>query len=106
MSTVSIVYIGHADEVLVPALDAMVKNGTPVDVPADLAGTEPGDWRPASPDDPEGWLWRTAEDGTLEVHDPGRGLLAQVDNWQRAGAAPSSRPARAAVATPDVTPEA
>jgi hypothetical protein len=87
MSTVSLVYIGPATQVLVPALDANVQRGVPVEVPADLAGVAPGPWQPATADDPPGWLWRDGADGVLEVHDPGRGLLAQVDNWAPAGSA-------------------
>ena len=84
MSTVAIVYIGVGDEVLVPALDAILTFGEPFDAPADIAGVQPGPWHPWTADDPEQWLRREV-DGVREVHDPGHGLLAQVDVWQPAG---------------------
>ena len=85
MSTVPVTYIGPAAQVLVHALDAAVRFGESVDAPADIAGVAPGPWQPATADDPPGWLWRDGEDGSLEGHDPGHGLLAQVDNWAPTG---------------------
>ena len=103
MADVTIEYCGPAAEVLLPAMDRSVKRGEAFAVPADLAGSAPSPWRAATPEEcaagggftPDGWPLRPTGDG-WETHDPGHGLLAQVENW---------RPAKPAPAAADSTPK-
>lgn len=61
--------------------------GVPVRVPADVAGSAPGEWESLPdggvPDLDDGRAWRVT-DGVWQVRDAGSGLLAQVDVWRRA----------------------
>ena len=83
--TVAVQYLGGADEVHIPQAGASVQRGGTIEVPADLAGRVPGDWHARTDDDPAHWPIRLGADGsTVETHDPGEGLLAQVDLWAKA----------------------
>lgn len=63
-------------------LDPYVPNGAIIDVPAYIGGAGPH-WRAPQEGDDLSWLEVTKnEDGSVKgVHDPGYGLLAQVDMW-------------------------
>ncbi len=100
-STVPVRYVGAIDRVDLPPYRAGIaresahgfKPGDDViDVPADVAGREPGEWvkfgEPGLPEsevrsatDARHYL-QVDEQGQWWVHDPGEGLLAQPDNWQ------------------------
>jgi len=71
--------------------------GTPVALPAAVAGVEPGAWESlpdgAVPDLDDGRSWQVADDGAWQVRTPGFGLLAQADVWRRADV-PTAAPAR------------
>lgn len=69
----------------------LIQTGDVVEVDAQLAGEAPH-WRPLADDEPQ-YPWRehrTAADGAVEVHDLGSGLLAQTDNWVKAGGHPKA----------------
>lgn len=83
--SVAVEYLGGSDEVHIVAAGVTVQRGGTVDVPAEVAGREPGEWHPFGEADPEHWPAKLAEDGSMILtHDPGEGLLAQVDTWRRA----------------------
>jgi hypothetical protein len=84
----------------IPTLDGrlfVAEAGSPVALPADVAGVEPGAWESlpdgAAPDLDDGRSWQVADDGAWQVREPGSGLLAQVDVWRRADV-PTAPPAR------------
>lgn len=88
METVAVQYLGGSSEVYVPAAGVTAtrgedgKPGPAVEVPAGLAGREPF-WRAQVDGDPD-HLQTRASGEFVEVLDPGTGLLAQTDLWQRA----------------------
>ena len=94
----------------VPTLDGgvhVVERGVPTEVPASVAGRDPGPWEALAeggvPDLDDGRSWRCV-DGVWEVRDPGAGLLAQDDLWAAVKApvkAKSTGPAAAADTTPE-----
>lgn len=89
--------------VYIPSVGAEVEPLGVLEVPADVAGRVPGDWRPLAEDDPGDWPQRLGEDGsTVETYDPGEGLLAQVDVWSPA---PTSTPGGAPSGGHDDTSE-
>jgi hypothetical protein len=93
MSDVAVRYLGGSTEVYIAAAGLTATRGGTVQVPADVAGHEPGPWRPRAPEDPQEWPTRLAADGsTVQTHDPGAGLLAQSEVWARAEGA-TKRPA-------------
>jgi hypothetical protein len=74
-------------------LDSYVPNGSVIDVPAEVAGSEPR-WRVATDEDRVGdpvtgsaplvkFLPTREHAGKLEVWDLGTGLLAQTDIWTK-----------------------
>lgn len=80
-------------------LDSYVPNGSVIDVPAEVAGSEPR-WRVATDEDKIGdpvtgsaalvkFLPTREHAGKLEVWDLGTGLLAQTDLWSKESAAPA-----------------
>lgn len=69
-------------DVWVGDLNRDVKAGEVVDVPDEVAGREPSEFKVVDvPDKP--WLARVNDSGQWEEYDPGSGLLAQVGNWER-----------------------
>lgn len=75
-------YVGPFDKVWIPMLGVEVSRGEMVSVSAGTAGRAPGEWVPVTADSPQGWPRRLGPDGVIEeTHDPGEGLLAQVDSW-------------------------
>ena len=82
MATVAVRYIGPQPERYLPDLGVTVERGAVVEVSEAFAGSESGEWMKA--DGPvDGWPSRYDEQGDLLIQDPGAGLLAQVDVWQR-----------------------
>jgi hypothetical protein len=98
--TVAVQYVGGHDSVDMPTLGISVKRDGVIEVSADVAGHEAGQWHPVGEgDDPD---WPTYLDGeTTYTKDPGSGLLAQPDNWLPVKANPAK-----STAAPVVTPEA
>lgn len=89
-TTTTVKYLGGSASVYVVDAAAEVDRGGTLDVAADVAGQEPGPWIPRTVDTPEHWPSRLADDGsTVEVRDPGSGLLAQTDLWARVTPAPA-----------------
>ena len=112
-----VTYKGGSTEVYVPfdstyAVGATCPRGVPTDVPDDIAGHPPGSWRPTEPGEVgegsigftvTGWPLRLAADeqgnpalsdegGYIwETHDPGAGLLAQPDVWEKSSRASSAK---------------
>lgn len=80
-------YDNGPDELYIVRASVLAVRGEPVDVPDDVAGSEPGEW--AALDTGRGPTWddgksyRQTETG-WETRDPGSGLLAQDDVWHRA----------------------
>lgn len=97
--TVAVQYVGGHDSVDLPTLGISVKRGAVIDVSADVAGHQAGEWHPAvDADDPD---WPRYVDGeTTFCKDPGAGLLAQWESWLPVAANPAKSTA------PVVTPEA
>ncbi|HEY2084889.1 MAG TPA: hypothetical protein VGH54_02445 [Mycobacterium sp.] len=60
-----VVYVGNHDEVEIDGVAELAYPGEPIEVPAAIAGKAPS-----------GERW-------TEGYDPGFGLLAQIENWQR-----------------------
>lgn len=83
----------------------LVEPRTPVEVPAAVAGREPGPWQQLEagvlPDWDSGLAYRQTDDGGWESRDPGAGLLAQHDLWQLAKPAKKHTAAPAADQTPE-----
>jgi hypothetical protein len=80
---VKVRYIGPFDEVTVPALGTVLKRDQSIEVSGEIAGHPRGDWHPRTDLDDPDWPTRPGADGsTMEVQDPGQGLLAQIDLWQ------------------------
>lgn len=96
--------IGAEHALIVPVLeqyglDSYVPNGSVIDVPAEVAGSEPR-WRVATEEDKVGdpvtgsqplvrFLPTREHAGKLEIWDLGSGLLAQTDIWSKESAAKS-----------------
>jgi hypothetical protein len=79
--------IGAEHALIVPSLvdygiDSYVPNGAVIDVPAEVAGSEPR-WRVATDEDDTAFLQTREHAGKLEVYDLGSGLLAQSDIWSK-----------------------
>lgn len=93
MTSVAVQYDEGSSGLYLPDLGIEVQRGVPVEVPVEVAGHAPGEWRARVDGDPEHWPTRIGEDGsTVETHDPGSGLLAQVGLWRLADA-PAPAPA-------------
>lgn len=101
-STVTVRFLGPEPETFIPDIGAEVVRGEPFRCSAAVAGREPGEWETRrSPVD--GWPATRGEDDadgpTWLVRDPGAGLLAQTDRFERVQEA-ASTPARPAAAAP------
>ena len=90
--SIALTYLGGFTEVHIPDAGVTVARGGSALVPDEIAGREPGDWRPATREDladgpggftPKGWPLHLADDATWWTRDPGEGLLAQHDTWIR-----------------------
>lgn len=97
MSTTKLTYTGHLSPVNlrhIPGIDPerqVIETGDVVDVPSDLVGAEPH-WRRTTEDETQATrphLEFREHAGHLEVRDLGEGLLSQVGNWEKTGAAES-----------------
>jgi hypothetical protein len=78
-------YVGQFDEVEIAVTGQVCKQGETVDVPDEVAGQPPSTKH------------EKGDDGkTVEVEDPGEGLLAQPANWEPAATKAKAKSAESA----------